>query len=212
MEDFPSNSRKAQGPPTEPKKLERVTSAEAVRRKRGVGRQIKETFIEGSAKTALDYMVRDVIIPEAQATIVDALKGGIEKLILGESRSRRGHTPPSSYAPKINYGAISRSPPTSGRPPAAGPTLSRRGRASHDFGEIVIASRREAEDVLERMFDVLGRYDSVAVADLYDLVGIEPNHVDYKWGWTELRGAKVIGLKGGRDGYLVDLPEPQQLG
>lgn len=215
MQDFPSNSRKAQGAAPEPKKLERVTSAEAVRRKRGLGRQFKETFIEGSARTALDYMVRDVIIPEAQATIVDALKGGIEKLILGESRSRRHHAPSSSSGVgHFNYQGISSGsrPPTSGKPTRPGPMLSRRSRSQHDFDELVIGSRREAEEVIERMFDILSRYGSVPVADLYELTGLESTHVDYKWGWTDLRGAKAIGIKGGREGYLLDLPDPEPLG
>jgi hypothetical protein len=48
------------------------------------------------------------------------------------------------------------------------------------------------------------------VADLYELTGLESNHTDMKWGWTQLRGAKAVRLRTG--GFLLDLPEPQPLG
>ena len=87
--------------------------------------------------------------------------------------------------------------------------LSRRSRTRQEFDEIVIQSRQEANEVLDRMYDILSRYGSVAVADLYELTGIQAAHTDYKWGWTDLRGAKASKLRQG--GYLLDLPEPETL-
>jgi hypothetical protein len=93
------------------------------------------------------------------------------------------------------------------RPPAS---MSRRARARHDFDEIVLESRGEAEEVLDRMFDLLSRYDSVSVADLYELTGIQSAHTDQKWGWPDLRGSQVTRTRTG--GYVIDLPEPSPLG
>jgi hypothetical protein len=84
--------------------------------------------------------------------------------------------------------------------------MSRQGRARHDFDEIVLDERSEAEEVLDRLFDVVNKYESATVADLYDLVGLPSTHADYKWGWTDLRGAGVSRI---RDGYLLDLPDPE---
>ena len=80
--------------------------------------------------------------------------------------------------------------------------------AKHDFDEIVLDQRAEAEEVIDRLYDVVSRYESATVADLYDLVGLPSTHTDHKWGWTDLRGAGVSRI---RDGYLLDLPDPEPL-
>jgi hypothetical protein len=211
MQDFPANSRKAKtapdGSPEERPRVERVTSAEAVRRKRGLGRQFKETFIGGSGRGAVEYMVTEVVVPAVRDTMAEALQTGIEKLIYGDTRPRRGATPPpGGNAGYVNYQRISGTPTV--KPPQPR-MLSRRARTRQDFGEIVIASRVEADEVIERMFDILSRYGSVTVADLYELTGISSSHTDYKWGWNELRGAKAVRLRDGN--FLLDLPEPEML-
>jgi hypothetical protein len=86
--------------------------------------------------------------------------------------------------------------------------MSQRGRAKHDFDEIVLDQRAEAEEVIDRLYDVVSRYEQATVADLYDLVGLSSTHTDHKWGWTDLRGAGVSRI---RDGYLLDLPDPEPL-
>lgn len=69
-------------------------------------------------------------------------------------------------------------------------------------------TRVEAEEVIDRMFDLVSQYEMVTVADLYDLVGLANNYTDEKWGWTDIRGAGVSRIKGG---YLLDLPRPEPL-
>lgn len=207
MHDFPANSHKARE--AEPReKIEPVTSAEAVRRKRGLGRQFKETFVGGDARTALHYMVGEVIIPAIQDTLIDAFQGGVERLIRGESspRHRRVSSGSSGYG-HVAYNAYSQPSTTRTTSPR---TMSRRSRARHEFDELIIPSRQEAEEVIDRMFDLLSRYGEVSVADLYELTGIQSSHTDMKWGWTELRGAKAMRLRQG--GFLLDLPEPEPLG
>lgn len=211
MSAFPPNShRAARGPADEPKKLERVTSAEPVRRKRSMGRQFKEAFIGGSARTAAEYMVTDVVVPAVRETIVEALQSGVEKMFYGDTRPKSRSGPPSGYANvgRVNYQSMATSAPPRAQQ-SAGPTLSRRARSRGEFDEIVIQSRQEANEVLDRMFDILSRYGTVPVADLYELTGIQSSHTDYKWGWRDLRGAKASKLRSG--GYLLDLPEPEPL-
>ena len=84
--------------------------------------------------------------------------------------------------------------------------MSRQARSRHDFDEIVLETRAEAEEVIDRLFDLVSRYESATVADLYELVGLPSSHTDHKWGWTDVRGA---GATRTRDGYLLDLPEPR---
>lgn len=108
MQEFPPNSHKSRRQPDEPQKLERVTSVAAERRKRGLGRKFRETFIGGSARTAAEYTMLEVVVPAIKDTMAEALSSGIEKLIYGDSRPRRG-SPPSSYSTvgRVNYQQMS---------------------------------------------------------------------------------------------------------
>lgn len=207
MQDFPGNSAKARAQSDsagEERPVERVVSGDVKRKKVGVGRRFKETFINGTARGAVEYMIIDVIVPEIQNTLIDAFQGGIERLIRGESR-RRGSTPTGySGVGHVNYQGMSTT-----KPPSAPTRLSSRARGRQSFDEIIIQSHQEASDVLDRMYEELSRFGSVPVSSLYRLTGIESSHTDTKWGWTSLRGARVARLRAG--GYLLDLPEPETL-
>lgn len=206
MSEFPPNSVRAKmeaDPETpEDKKVEAVVTGEVKRRKKGLGKKLHDTFLGEDMKGTASYVVFSVLVPAAKDMIVEAGARGIERLVYGESTRRHvnSRTNPLGH---VAYNAINR---PSDRPP---PAIGRRARARHDFDEIVLQSRPEAEEVIERMFDLLSRYDSVSVADLYELTGVRAAHTDQKWGWTELRGANARRV---RDGYLLDLPEPEPLG
>lgn len=204
QEEFPPNSDRSKLGEYDEKKVERVTTAEPIRRKKGLGKQFKNTFFGGDAKGAMQYVVFGVLVPAAKDALADAGAQGIERLIFGESRYKRGG-PPSGPAGHIAYNRFTPSGPRQETPPRA---LSRRARARHDFDEIVLNSRGEAEEVIDRLFDLVSRFESATVADLYDLVGLPSTHADYKWGWTDIRGAGVARV---RSGYLLDLPEPEPL-
>lgn len=206
MDQFPPNSRKATA---EPKRVERVTSANAVRRRKSLGKQFKHTFIGGDAKTAVSYVVFSVLIPAAKEALAEAGATGIEKLIYGDARPRRGGAGPMAGAlGYVSYNRMGGQRQTPDRPqlPKA---LSRSARAKQSFDEIIIPSRQEAEEVLDRLFDLISKYESVSVADLYELTGLQSSHTDHKWGWEDLRGASVGRIRGG--GYLLNLPEPHSL-
>lgn len=201
MEQFPANSKKAKVEPEVKKKVERVTSGEAKIRKKPLSKQFASTFIGGDARSAGEYMIFNVLVPAAKDALADAFSQGFEKLIFGESRTGR-RSPVSQVPGHISYNRFS----GANKMPQARQSLSRRARANHEFGEIVLQSRAEAEQVIERLFDIVERYDTASVADLYELIGITGTHTDHKWGWSELRGADVARI---RDGYLLDLPEPE---
>lgn len=209
MEQFPPNSKKAQGvTPQEPKKVERVTSAGAVRRKKSLGSRFRATFIGGDARTASDYVITQVLVPAIKDLLVEAGQSAIEKLIHGESRAgRRSRSGPmagpSGY---VTYNRMSAAASPGSESPRS---LSRRSRARHDFDDIILPSRSEAEEVLDRLYDIVSRYSSATVQDLCELCGLESTHVDNKWGWTDLRGSGVTRVRTG--GFLLDLPEPEAL-
>lgn len=212
MDEFPPNSRRVQGNDKPPKRVERVTSAEAVRRKKSLSKQFKATFLAGDPRTAMNYVVFHVLIPAAKDALAEAGASGIEKLIFGEHRhGRRGGGGPSAGPTGyVNYRGMSSGRPDDRPPmPTRAGGISRRARARHDFDEIVLESRPEAEEVIDRLFDLISRYEVATLSDLYELTGLESSHTDNKWGWTEMRGASVSRVRSG--GYLLNLPDPEPL-
>ena len=202
--EFPSNSEASKK--GREKNIERVTSGEVVRKKKSLRKQFSDTFIAGDMKSATRYVMMDVLLPAARDMIFDAASEGVHKLIFGDKGGRRrgSTTPQSGPTGYVQYNRQS-GPPWAPSPQRA---LSRQARARHDFDEIVLDSRVEAEEVIDRLYDVVNRYESASVADLYELVGLSSTHTDNKWGWSNIRGA---GVQRVRDGYLLDLPAPEPL-
>jgi hypothetical protein len=210
MDNYPSNSRTAKAPEeeTEPKKINSVVTGEVTRRKKPLGKRFTETFVGGDISTVANYVVLEVLIPAAKDMMSDAVSQGIDRMLFGESRgsSRSRSSRPSGTNGYVSYNRMGAKPPSReglnefARRPER--------RSSHDFDEIILATRAEAEEVIDRLFDLVNQYQQATVADLLELVGVSSNHVDHKWGWTDIRGAGVTKI---RNGYLLDLPKPESI-
>lgn len=211
LSNYPPNtkSQRPSKPNTEKKKIEQITSGTVKQQKPSFMRRMTSTFLEDDTKSVGDYIVHDVLIPAAKAMLSDMVGGGIDMLLFGGRRgSRTNREGGRSY---VNYNNASyrggnvrnaRDPREQQR------DISRVGRARHDFGEIILETRGEAEEVLSHLVDLTIDYDMASVADLYDLVGITSNFTDNKYGWTDLRNSSVSRVRGG---YLINLPKTQQL-
>lgn len=80
---------------------------------------------------------------------------------------------------------------------------------THDFDEIILESRQEAENVLSRLDDILAEFKVVSVSNLYELVGETFHSVDEKWGWVDLSGASVSRVNSGA--YLLNMPKTEPI-
>jgi hypothetical protein len=211
MENYPANS-KASKP--DPKNIEQVTTGKVMRKKKGLGKRFHEVFIGGDANNVWNYIAFDILIPAAKDTVSDAISQGIDRMLFGESNRYAQRRRGSRGGGNSGYVSYNRYAPTTTRPMHRYDQrddrrqLSTRSRATHDFDDIILETRVEAEEVLERMFDLINRYEVVTVSDFYDLVGITGNFTDEKYGWTDIRGAGVTRVK---QGYLLDLPRPESL-
>lgn len=208
MEEFPPNSKKkaleSGAAAAEDRKIEQVTKSEATLRKKPLGRKFVDTFFGSDLKSVMHYVLSDVLAPAAKDMIVEAGSQGLERMIFGDTSPRRrsvGGVTPTGH---INYNRMGRQAPRGSSGPPQG-----RVRTRHAFDEVVLQSRAEGQEVLSRMYDILSRYESVTVSDLYELVGLRGDHTDLKWGWTDLHGASVDRLRNG--GFLLDLPQPEAL-
>ena len=72
----------------------------------------------------------------------------------------------------------------------------------------ILNSRTEAEEVLEKLRNILTDYGSVTVVDYKELIGIISSFKENKLGWTDLSNAEIIRSF---DGWTVVLPKPKKL-
>ena len=212
--EFPSNSRTEKITiKAEPKKIERVISGEVIRRKKPLSKRFLETFTGGDAKGVWNYVVMDVMLPAAKDMIADAVSSGVERMIFGEGRSssRRGYSHGNRSSGNngfVSYNRYSSNTPRDNRHEEPRSSMTRRGRAIHDFDEIILRTRVEAEEVIDQLFELVSMYNEAKVSDLYSMCGIADEYTDGRYGWTDIRGAGVTKV---RNGYLLDLPKPELL-
>ena len=184
-------------------KLEPVVKTPVKRAEKTFGKRVGESIIVEGVRDVGAYLFFDVLIPKTKEIILDLVSEGLSRTLFGESastnRKRSGYT---------SYSSITRSS-SRRREDYGGPgstrDLSRRQRSQHDFSDIIIATRVEAEEVLDRMADNIDRYGVCTVADFYDLVGVTQEYTDDRWGWTQMRRSRIVRV---RDGYILDLDRP----
>lgn len=201
MGDFPTNSNAAkQEKANTPKKVSKVVSGTVKRQKQTVGKKVMGTLINDDEDTpnVMSYIMYDVLIPAAKTTISEMVSGGVEMLLFGSTKgSRTTRDRGRSY---VSYKDVSNSRAPRSR------ELSYANRARHNFDDIILETRGEAEEVLSHLVDLVDIYGAATVADLYDLVEVTSNFTDAKYGWTNLSRATVSRVRGG---YLISLPKTQ---
>lgn len=195
MVDFPSQSHKAR----EPREVQPVTRAPAKIGKPPTGRRLRQTFFQGDAGTAWGSMIWESFIPGLRDQIEDALHEGLSTLLGGGSSVyRRQRNSPGNR--------ISRHNPD--RAIGSGGSryenqISRDDRRRQDTSAVEFDSRAEAEACIESLNRSIDSFDVVTLAEFYELVQHTPDHTDYKFGWDELGGARVVHSRGA---YHVELP------
>lgn len=195
MENYQPNShkfREQSKKADEKKKVEKVISGTAIVKKKSELRKFTDVFISEDASTVKSYILDDVVIPTAKRLISDLVKGTIDILLDGTTSRGRSS---STKVPYVSYDRFSSNSRDDHR------YETRRDAYSPD--NITLPTRADAEEVLDHMDNMIREYGHVAVADLYELVGIRGKYTDNKYGWTNLSGAEAVRT---RDGYLLRLP------
>ena len=75
--------------------------------------------------------------------------------------------------------------------------------------DIFFDSRETAENVLNASKEIINEYGFVTIADMYDLAGLDAPYTGQKYGWVDLKEAKIIRV---RSGYKLVLPEIISIG
>lgn len=200
MAEYRSNSDKSRekqtNKPVPEKKIEKVVQGEVRSKKKSGLQKITDAFVPDDVANVKSYIIEDIVVPAAKEILLDSVKA-----ILGiNGKNGNKQTPASRVSYRQYYNNDSRRNYSSG---------GNRSRNSYDFDDIVIDNRGEAEEVLDRMEEIITTYGLVSVADFYELVGVPSNYTDNNYGWSNLRNAYVDRLRDG--GYIIKLPRAFQL-
>lgn len=195
--EFPSNSNKT--------KLKAVVKNPVTKRQKSPGKKLAETFFEEDSRSIVSYILQDVLLPSAKDLFHDMATGAIEMALYGGRKQGGGKN--HSNKGRVNYNSMASRQSPSERSGAH--RISQNSRSRHDFSEVYIETRGEAEDVLQSLIDLTIDYDQATVADFYDLVGETTSFTDHSWGWTDLSSAYI--KRAGRNGFLVMLPKTQPI-
>lgn len=179
--------------PTEKKKVEKVVQGTVKTKKKS---EIAKAFVAEDIRNVGSYIVMDVLIPAAKKALSDIVANGIDMLLYGESGRRGKSSSSTSYVSYRDY---------SNRDRDRRYGDASRTRSGYSYDDVILETRAEANEVLDRMNEIIDSYGQVSVGDLYDLVGITGNYTDNNYGWTDLRSAEPIMARGG--GWMIRLPK-----
>lgn len=77
--------------------------------------------------------------------------------------------------------------------------------------DICLRTRKEAEEIITRISDIVKRHGSVSVADVYYLAGIVYGCDDNLYGWTSSKDINRAFVRKGKHGYTIDITKPKRL-
>ena len=165
-------------------------------------KKAKSPIIEG-VEEVLTSLFFDNILPAWRDMMFDAVSSGASQLIYGaddvNTNSRRG-----SRNIHTAYNAIR--PSHRNRRREGSRRITRPN--SDQIDDIFFDTRREAEDVLDKLSALLDDYEVIRVSDFYSAAGVSPNQTDRYYGWESIRDFTI---RNSRDGYLIVAPRPRRI-
>jgi len=198
--DYPSNSKYKKEVKKET--IKPVVKSKVTRRKTPLSKKFATTFFNEDIDNIGQYVLHDVLIPGAKKIMYDMVVNSLGMSLFGQvlpnNIKRHG-----SNSLITNYSTSSRS--SNSRYTRS---IDNHTRTTHQFDDIIIEDKWEAESVLSKLVDIIEEYGQATVADLYDLVDISHNHADLKYGWTNLSDSYV---KRDAQGYILILPRTEVL-
>ena len=170
-----------------------VVTGKVMTKKPSKIRRLTSEFISDDAKNVKSFVFGEVLIPAIKKAISDIVTNGIDMVLYGESRKGNKRSTADRVSYRDYYSRDYRST-RNDRPPAP---------SSYSYDDIVLESRGEAQDVLNRMDELMDSYGLVRVADLFDLVGKRHDYTDMNYGWVNIASAEIVRV---REGYWIKMP------
>lgn len=192
----------------QPTKAKPIVTAKPV--KKGIFSRLGNAlFGDNGIKSITSYVNREIVVPALKGIIVDGFIAGITSAVYGDQdqgyRPRGGYSNPRPVNGYTNYTNRYNSTPTT-----RGGGYTTNVRASNRVSEYAIDNRADAMDVLTRLQEIADKYDSVTVADYYEMIGVHTEYTDNNYGWNAEDLVRVNILRT-PSGYVITLPRARSL-
>lgn len=188
------------------KEVTKVVKGVVKTKKKGEMSKIAQSIVSEEVRGIKDYAIYDVVIPVVKDTIAQLVKGSIDMLFYGEVRSSsyKSSGRSGNNASRVSYKDFYDDRGRRDRHD------DRRAHNRQSYDDIEFESREDAEEVLNRMDEIVDQYGVVTVADLFDLAGKTGNgYTDQNYGWTSTRSASVERNKYGD--FFIKLHRPNNI-
>lgn len=186
--DYKSNSHKSKKEvKKEEKKIEKVVTGSVKKKKKNKVTKLTSVFLPEDVTSVKDYILQDALIPAVKKFITDS----VDMILYGETGSKKKRS--SSF---VSYRDFSDKRERKGY-------NDYKSRTMFDYDDIFLESRRDAENVLKQMHDIINDYEILSVADMFDLVGEPANYTMNKYGWRNIDNAEIVHT---REGYKIKMP------
>lgn len=191
--------------PKEKKQMDKIVSSQPKKVKKSLFGRLVTGIVGPEGLPGIgSYVNEEIIKPAIKNIIVDAVTSGINMVMYGEKGgpNRGGYRPhvggSRGYAPRTNYGSQYRSSQEPAERPLARP-------AKGGVDEYIIEDRNDASQVLVSLTEYADMYNSVSVADYYDLIGATSKYTDNNVGWTidQITRARIVPVRGG---FVIQFP------
>lgn len=203
MNDYASNSNKSKEEVSEKPKHERFSPMTTGRKKtQSTLQKFASIFIAEDVDSVRGYIYEEVIKPAAKRIVSDM----VDAILYGGGGPRRRRK--DSDQTKVSYRKYYDEPDDRYYDDRRDRQRRDQKYSVLDYDEIVVPSRKEAEAILSRLKETIGRYGITSVLDLYDLSNVKCDHTAEKYGWTDLSSAEIVKVRDGSGiGYSFKLPK-----
>lgn len=189
-------------PSPEEKHIEKVITGKVVSKPKSGFKKFIGKFVESDAHSISEHVQNEIIIPTIKDTIVNVVQRSIEIFMYGGSVSpRKNNRFGKSLISKVSYEDYYDNRIRQNK-------VRSRAAQGYDYDDIILESRGDAQLVLDQLDDLIERYGVVSVADLCETVDIPHNFTAQKFGWNNIRNARIQNVHGG---WLIKMPKAEPL-
>lgn len=147
------------------------------------------------------FILWDVVVPAVKEMILDAIKNGGEMLLYG-SEEKSSRIKRDRGRSVVEYNSIFDSRRRERY------TITPKKASRFAFDDIALQTRDDAVQVLDNLLELIDQYGFARVSDFYEMVDVDGEYTDNKWGWDNLRTAEI---KRVREGWILILPKPDPI-
>lgn len=190
-------------PEEKPKKVVTpVISSKPKEVKETLGQKFKRVFLSEDVDNVGSYIFLDVLVPAVKDLFASLIENTVNVALFGSTSRHTYRGGSNQQRASLYWNSSVGQSRGFAQPAQQRPT----NKAANNFRDLIYDTRKEAEDVLESLVELISLYGVATIQDLYAASNMTSNNfTNNDYGWLDLSSAKIIRS---RDGWVLELPKP----